>query len=195
MIEIGSISEESRMSFKFSNKAIKYDETQFFKSLMKNQGSLKGVDFITYDNTNLILIEVKNYERYENTDLNKIFLKDKSEKDLSYACIRKYKDSIYGILLCLMSNNSNDIDLRDFLKDYFKNKKIIDLNTIELKFILAINYDLNNRKVKHLEKQLNIALKIMKNRIKEFFKDINAEISIHTISEKPKYKEFYEIIN
>lgn len=203
MIEAETISIESKMNFKFSNKAIKYDETAFFKSLKKNQdkifiknkGELKGVDFITYDINNFLLIEVKNYEGYENSDIDKLSTKDCSENDLGYVCMKKFKDSLYGVMLSLLSNKSDVEDLKTFIEDFFKFKNLANLNEINLIFILTLNYNTAASKVKHHGLHLENSLKPLKNRMKSFFSDIKVEVDIHLINQSNKYKNFYEIVS
>ena len=186
--------EESRMKFEFINPVIKYDETNFFESLKKHQGSLKGVDFLTFDSSDFLLIEVKNYEGHEKSDIAKIFLKDESEKDLGYACIRKFKDSIYGILLSFFSGKESGEELRNFLFGFFKGKNIMDLKNVELKFIIAINYDSNHSKVKHNDLHAKQSLRGMKKRVKKYFNDISPEVIIYLIDDKKEFKNYYKVI-
>lgn len=77
--------DESRLRFCFEDKAkaLKYDESSFYRRYVNQLPSAKGVDFISIQEGRLIFTEVKNFKDYEFENMWRIW-PDNKRRNSSY---------------------------------------------------------------------------------------------------------------
>jgi hypothetical protein len=129
--------QEGKLEFKFEFKAIKLDDSLYYRnSFTKIQKGLKAVDILAVDTTTSYLIEVKDYTH-----------PDTKQLELSKLIEDIIKKMICSLAMLLpMRDKSTDRIEQDILKEFLEKKELIIVFHIELppkrKTLKQSNYDL-----------------------------------------------------
>ena len=146
------IIQEGKLKFEFAFKAIKLDDSLYYRnSFIKIQKGLKAVDILAVDTTRSYLIEVKDYT-HPNT-------KQLEPSKLIEDIVKKVVCSL--AMLLPMREKSTDILEQEIIKEFLEKKEFIIAFHIELppkrRTLKQSNYDLVDIRKRLKDKLKSIA--------------------------------------
>ena len=154
---------ESNLNFTFSNQAIKFDDTRFYGIFKSYLPSGKGVDFLSINQDEFIMLEVKNcagYERENAWRTKTNYVNENGEEGFDIEVAKK----VAGTLACLTGAGiAYNLSEADELKPYFQEltSKKYENGKKVLQIILFLEGDFGSktRTKKMIMKRISLQIK------------------------------------
>lgn len=166
---------ESNLNFTFSNQAIKFDDTRFYGIFKSYLPSGKGVDFLSINQDEFIMLEVKNcagYERENAWRTKTNYVNENGEEGFDIEVAKK----VAGTLACLTGAGiAYNLSEADELKPYFQEltSKKYENGKKVLQIILFLEGDFGSK-----TRTKKMIMKRIRDKISEKLKWLNCVVRV-----------------
>ncbi|NLN47495.1 MAG: hypothetical protein GX154_00010 [Clostridiales bacterium] len=179
------IIKEGNLQFEFTEgvKAIKFDETSYYRKYKDCMPGNKGIDILAYNDLHFTFIEIKDFESYENNKENiKRLMTSKNETEtetLDDEISRKVRSTVAAVF-------GSHINQDKELDEYFEALKGKVSNTNEfiptIDIILFIEGDVSKMvRKKGLRQETTVAFRAIQDSLKKKLKWLTGRISVENI--------------
>lgn len=185
---------EGNLLFEFDEgvNVIKFDETVYYKIFKDCMEGNKGVDFLAYDDSHFIIIEVKDFTGYENnkTNIKRLMTDVPNFETLDIEMSEKVRSSVAAIF-------GGHIKQDAIIHEYFevlrgkvlKNNEFVPIIDV----ILFIEGDIEKMVGKKgVHQETRIAFKSIQDKLKRQLKWLTDRVSVENI-ELRRAQRFFEV--
>ncbi|NLL06808.1 MAG: hypothetical protein GX270_13720 [Clostridiaceae bacterium] len=183
---------EGSLQFEFAEgvKAIKFDETPYYKIFKDCMPGNKGVDIIAYDDKHFTLIEIKDFEGYENNkeNIKRLMTNSQETETLDDEVSQKVRSTVAAIF---GSHINQDKDLDEYFEALKGRKSIANEFIPTVDVILFVEGDISKMvRKKGLKQETNVAFKVIQDSLKRKLRWLTGRVSVENMEFKKAQRYF-----